>query len=196
MSNEIKEAENEKQIILNEEKIEGKNEEKEEHKNEEKNEEKEEENEAVSKIQSAYKGHNLRKLFNKNKTKTKLINKIILKLLKATDPNNKLQAALAKWMKNARKQLCHENARTIQKFCKDVRQKILNLKNKQDLDNYKNLANVINNIKVSPKEFFDKLKQIRRNQKLNDILEEVYSADQNSSITIHRDDDTIFQITN
>jgi hypothetical protein len=34
------------------------------------------------------------------------------------------------------------------------------------------------------------------NNKLNDILEEVYSADQDSSITIHRDDDTIFQITN
>ena len=131
------------------------------------------ENEAVSKIQSAYKGHNLRKIFNKNKTKTKLINKIILKLLKDTDPNNKLQAALAKWMKNARKLSCHDNARTIQKFCKDVHQKIINLKNKQDLDNYKNLANVINNIKILPKEFFDKLKQIRRNQKLNDILEKL-----------------------
>ena len=131
------------------------------------------ENEAVSKIQSIYKGHNLRKLFKNNKIKIKLINKIIQKLLKATDPNNILQATLAKWRKNARKLSCHENARTIQNFCKDVHQKILNLKNKKNLDNYKNLANIINNIKISPQEFFDKLKQIRRNKKLNDILEKL-----------------------
>ena len=128
------------------------------------------ENDAASKIQSIYKGHNLRKLFNNDKLRIKLITKIILKLIKASDPNNILQATLAKWRKNTKKSLCHENARTIQNFCRDVHNKILSLKDKKKLDNYKNLSNVLNNIKVSPREFFDKLKQIRRNQILNDLL--------------------------
>ena len=128
------------------------------------------ENDAASKIQSIYKGHNLRKLFNNDKLRIKLITKIILKLIKASDPNNILQAALAKWNKNTKKLSCHDNARTIQKFCRDVHNKILSLKNKKQLDNYKNLSNILNKIKVSPQEFFDKLKQIKRNQILNDLL--------------------------
>ena len=131
------------------------------------------ENEAASKIQSAFRGHNFRKLFNNDKLRTKLINQLIQKLLKASDPTNILEAALARWRKNAGKLSCHENARTIQKFCRDVHQKILDLKNKRNADNYKNLANILNNTKISPKEFFDKLKQIRRNQILNDLMNKI-----------------------
>ena len=91
------------------------------------------ENEAASKIKSAFRGNNFRKLFNNDKLRTKLINQLIQKLLKASDPTNILEAALARWRKNAGKLSCHENARTIQKFCRDVHTKILDLKNKRNL---------------------------------------------------------------
>ena len=137
------------------------------------NQMKSKENDAALKIQSIYKGHNIRKIFNDDKLRIKIITKIILKLIKASDPNNILQSALAKWMKNAKKLSCHNNARVIQKFCRDVHNKILSLKNKKNLDNYKNLSNILNNIKVSPREFIDKLRQIRRNQILNELLKKL-----------------------
>ena len=52
-----------------------------------------------------------------------------------------------------------KNAKTIQNFCKDVHNKILALKNAKNLDNYKNLADIVNKIKLSPKEFFERLKE-------------------------------------
>ena len=134
---------------------------------------KEKEKEAIEKLQATYRGYNFRKLFNNNKNRERLLNRIISKLLKASDPNNILDAAMAKWRKNAAKLACHDNARTIQKFCRDVNDKILALKNKKNLENYKNLANIINNIKVSPKEFFDKLKEIRRNKIFGELLDKL-----------------------
>ena len=128
------------------------------------------ENESALKIQSFFKGNKLRKLFNNDKNRTKLFNKLMQKLLKASDPLLILRAALTKWLKIAKKISCNENARTIQKFCRNIHKKILELKNKQNLDNYKNLGQIVDKIKVSPREFFDKLKEIRRNQILNELL--------------------------
>ena len=128
------------------------------------------ENESALKIQSFFKGNKLRKLFNNDKNRTKLFNKLMQKLLKASDPLLILRAALTKWLKIAKKISCNENARTIQKFCQNIHKKILELKNKQNLDNYKNLGQIVDKIKVSPREFFDKLKEIRRNQILNELL--------------------------
>ena len=68
---------------------------------------------------------------------------------------------------------CDENARIIQKFCRGIHDKILKAKIKKNLDNYKNLANVLNKLKVSPQEFIDRLKEIRRNQILDELLKKL-----------------------
>ena len=131
------------------------------------------ENEAASKIQSFFRGNNLRKLFNKEQRKGKLFDKLVQKLLKASDPLLILEAALAKWRKNAGQISCNENAKIIQNFCRNVHQKILDLKNKKKLEDYKNLAQIVDKINVSPQEFFDKLKEIRRNQILGELLDKL-----------------------
>ena len=134
------------------------------------NQMKELEKEAASLIQAVFRGNNIRRLINRQQQRRKLLNKLMQKLLKASDPLLILEAALAKWRLKTKAKSCDENAKVIQKFCRDVHNKILALKNKKDLDNYKNLAEKVNNIKVSPREFFDKLKEIRRNQILNELL--------------------------
>ena len=78
------------------------------------NQKRQKENEAATKIQSLMRGNSLRKLFNNEQLRKKLLDKLIQKLLKASDPLIHLQVALAKWRKNAGKITCHENARIIQ----------------------------------------------------------------------------------
>jgi len=137
------------------------------------NQMKQKENEAASLIQAFFRGDNLRRSLSQQQQRRKLLNKLIQKLIKASDPLLKLDAALAKWRLKTKKLSCDENARIIQKYCRGIHNKILDLKNKKNLENYKNLAQKVNNIKVSPKEFFDKLKEIRRNQILNELLDKL-----------------------
>ena len=134
---------------------------------------KDKENNAASRLQAAYRGYNFRKYFGIDEKRTRILMRIIEKLIMASDPKNYLRAALAKWRKNAAKIACDENARIIQKFCRGIHDKILRNKNKNNLNNYKTLANTMTKLKVSPKEFFDRLKEIRRNQILNELLEKL-----------------------
>ena len=131
---------------------------------------KDKENDLASRIQAAYRGYNFRKLYNIDEKKAKLLKRLIEKLILASDPKNLLRSALAKWRKNAGKMACDDNARIIQKFCRNLLKKILENKRRQNLENYKILGNVINNLKVSPKDFFDRLKEIRRNKILEELL--------------------------
>jgi uncharacterized protein YjgD (DUF1641 family) len=77
---------------------------------------------------------------------------------------------LAKWRKNVAKLACHENARIIQDFCREIRDKIMDDRIKRNLNNYKTLARTLNTLKVSPVEFLDRLKEIRRNQIFDELL--------------------------
>ena len=95
---------------------------------------------AATKIQSAFKGYLFRKYFGMDEKILRLLTKIIEKLIMASNPKNYLRAALARWRKNVAKLACHENARIIQEFCREIKDKILKNKSKQNLENYKNLA--------------------------------------------------------
>ncbi len=70
----------------------------------------------------------------------------------ASNPKRILDSALAKWRKNAAKIACHENARIIQKFCRGIHDKIMDEKRRRNAENYKNLANILNRIRASPKD--------------------------------------------
>jgi len=127
----------------------------------------------ASRIQAAYRGYNFRKLFYIDEKRIKILKIIVEKVILASDPNKILNSAIAKWRKNARKLECHENARIIQDFCREIQQKILDDKNKRNMENYKKLANTLNNLKASPKDFFDRLKKIQRNKALEDLLNDL-----------------------
>ena len=131
------------------------------------------ENDMASKIQAAYRGYDFRKLFNLDEKRIKILKNIIDKIIMAEDPLKILDSSLAKWRKKARKIECDENARIIQNYCRKIQKKILDNKYKRNLENYKNMANILNNIKASPKEFFDRLKEIRRNKILEDLLNDL-----------------------
>jgi len=66
------------------------------------------ENYAATKIQSAFRGYDLRKYFGLDEKRAKLLLRIIEKLLMASEPKNYLRAALAKWRKNVAKIACHK----------------------------------------------------------------------------------------
>ena len=134
------------------------------------NQMKDKENDAATRLQSAYRGYILRKYFGIDERRERMLLRIIEKLLMASDPKNYLKAALAKWRKNVRKIECHDNAKIIQKFCRRIHDKILRKKVQQNLENYKNLANILNKLKISPKEFIERLKEIRRKQILEELL--------------------------
>ena len=128
------------------------------------------EDDMASKIQAAYRGHNFRKLFNLDENRARLLKRLIEKLILASNPKNVLGSALAKWRKNNAKLTCDENSKIIQKFCRKLIDKILKAKAEKNLENYKNLAKILNKLKPSPREFFDKLKEIRRNKILEELL--------------------------
>ena len=131
------------------------------------------ENNMASKIQANFRGHNFRKFFFIEEKRTELLKIIFEKLVMASNPKRILDSALAKWRKNAAKIACHENARIIQKFCRGIHDKIMDEKRRRNAENYKNLANILNRIRASPKDFFDRLKEIRRNQILDDLLKKL-----------------------
>ena len=131
------------------------------------------ENIAVSRLQANIRGYLFRKYFGLDEKKTRILIRIIEKLIMASDPKNYLRSSLTKWRKNTAKIACHENARIIQKFCRGIHDRILKDKMQRNLDNYKNLANILNKLKVSPKEFLERLKEIRRKKILEELLNKI-----------------------
>ena len=128
------------------------------------------EDDAAARIQAVFRGHDFRKFFYLDEKRIIILTRIVEKLIMASNPKNYLRSALAKWRKNVAKLACHENARIIQDFCREIRDKIMDDKIRRNLDNYKILAKTLNKLKVSPVEFLDRLKEIRRNQILEELL--------------------------
>ena len=128
------------------------------------------EDDAAERIQAVFRGHDFRKYFYLDEKRIRILTRIVEKLIMASNPDNYLRSALAKWRKNVAKLACHENARIIQDFCREIRDKIMDDKIKRNLDNYKTLAKTLNTLKVSPVEFLDRLKEIRRNQIFDELL--------------------------
>ena len=125
---------------------------------------------AATKIQSMYRGHEIRKHFTYEEKVTKILITIIDKYVANSEPKNILRSALAKWRKNVKLISCEENAKIIQKFCRTIQEKILEDRVKRNMEGYKNLAKILNKLKISPREFIERLKKIRRNQILEELL--------------------------
>jgi hypothetical protein len=131
------------------------------------------EDDAAERIQAVFRGHDFRKYFYLDEKRIRILTRIVEKLIMASNPDNYLRSTLAKWRKNVAKLACHENARIIQKFCEQIRDKLLAKKVENNIENYKHLADIMSKIKLSPKVFLDRLKEIKRNQILNDTLKKL-----------------------
>ena len=125
---------------------------------------------AIIKIQSMYRGHEYRKHFNFEETVTRILITIIDKKMKNSEPKNYLRSALAKWRKNVALIACEENAKIIQKFCRTIHDKIISQRVRQNIENYRYLAKILNKLKVSPIEFIERLKENRRMQMLEELV--------------------------
>ena len=131
------------------------------------------ENDAASRLQASFKGYIFRKYFGIDEKRTRMLMRIVEKLIIASNPKNYLDSALAKWRKINARIRCEENAKVIQAFCRGIHDRYLKELNKKNFENYQRLAEILNKLKVSPKEFFDRLKEIRRNQILIELLEKL-----------------------
>ena len=128
------------------------------------------ENDMASRIQAIYRGYKYRKIANMEEKRITSLRILIEKLIYSSNPKNILHSALAKWRKNVGKIICDENARIIQNFCREIHQKVLDEKNRKNKDNYLRLAKTINNLRESPEEFYEKLKNIRRIKVFEELL--------------------------
>ena len=115
------------------------------------------ENDAASRLQASFKGYIFRKYFGIDEKRTRMLLRIIEKLIMASNPINYLGSALARWRKITARIQCEENAKIIQAFCRKIHDKYLRDKINKNFENYKRLAEILNKLKISPKEFFDRL---------------------------------------
>ena len=123
---------------------------------------------AADMINRTTKGYLFRKWFNLDKKRLRYLKNLFDRVAKM-NPQELLRCSLAKWRKNTQRLKCEDNAKIIQDFCRKVLDKINQNKLKKNKDNYLNLAKILDNIKVSPKEFFDRLKEIQKLSTLNDL---------------------------
>jgi hypothetical protein len=115
-------------------------------------------NDAAARIQANFRGHGLRKDFNRFIR----LNQILYNILGRVIEKNSLEPALHKWRKNARLSHCVESARIIQRFCRKNLEKRLKSKCQEDLQNifkdyvFKLIADMMSTKQIEPDDI-DKL---------------------------------------
>ena len=121
------------------------------------------------------------------------IKKILTQLVYRQDELSPLQLYFAKWKRITRRIICDENARIIQKFCRDIHVEYLRRIYEKNKDIYKKLVTIMLTVgKNQKKDFFDRLRIIYRRKvleklindlikKRKDILKEVFDIIKNSS---------------
>ena len=124
------------------------------------------EQDAITLIQATFKAFLMKKEINKIRRRKELLNKFILK----KEHRNILKYALNKWDKNAMLVSCDESALKIQNAFRKYFARIKLDKLKNNSDNYKTLCEALSKISGQPKIFFDKLKNIQRVSKFNELL--------------------------
>ena len=115
-------------------------------------------NDAAARIQANFRGHGLRKDFNRFVR----LNQILYNILGRVLEKNNLEPAFHKWRKNTRLSECEESARIIQRFCRKNLQKRLKAKSQEDLQNmfkdyvFKLIADMMTTKQIEPDDI-DKL---------------------------------------
>ena len=127
------------------------------------------EDKSITKIQSAIRSYLMKKKAQILLKRKELLNKFI----KRKEHRSLLEYFFRKWQKNAMLDLCDESATLIQTQFRKYNAKLKLDKLKENADNYKNLCDALSHIKGQPKEFFDKMKKIRRAYVLGDLAQKL-----------------------
>ena len=128
------------------------------------------ENILISRLQAAFRGYNFRKTFNVEEKIIQKLTIIIEKLIYSSNSKNILATVLAKWRKNAKLISCEENAKIIQKFCRKIHQDIWETRIQRNQEYCKQIVRIIIDIGDSPRDFFERLKEIRRKKILEELM--------------------------
>ena len=127
------------------------------------------EDKSITLIQSTFRAYVMKK-----KVKSLLKRKeLIKKFIKIKEHRCLLEYGFRKWDKNAMLILCNESAVTIQKRFRQYYASKKLSKLRENSDNYNNLCEALSHISGHPKEFFDKLKKLRRASVLGDLAEDL-----------------------
>ena len=130
------------------------------------------ENIAADYINKVTKGYLMRKYFYLNEKRLRYL-RILFEKVSRMSPKEMLRCSLAKWCKITQRLVCEENAKIIQDFCREVLDKIEQNKIKRNKDKYIILAKKIINIKVSPRDFYDRLKLIQKLKVLKELADKL-----------------------
>ena len=126
------------------------------------------EDDAAAYIQSMYRGYQTRKQNKINQRITYLLTKIIAKII--TTSEDSLQTSLSKWQKNARLVKCDEDARIIQKFCRNTLDKIKKKKNDELLNRIGEGFDILDNLRLNIRYAWDKIKENNKKNALEDLV--------------------------
>ena len=128
-------------------------------------------NDGASTLQRAFKTYKANKEKNKLITRKKILTITLKKKEKTT--NNKLYSYFMKWLNIARNLQCNDNARIIQKFCRNIHNKIQAKKELLRQQKIEDGLEKLSNIKFGAKYALDKLNSEKnRNifERFNDLL--------------------------
>ena len=128
------------------------------------------ENQSAITIQKILRGRKI-----KNEITRELnIKKLLIQIINRYDDNSKLNLYFARWGRIAKKLSLHDNARTIQNFCKQIHDKYLKLLKEKNFPKYQNLSKILIKLGKKPKEdFFDKFYDLYRDKKLEKIIDDL-----------------------
>ena len=110
---------------------------------------------AASYIQSMFRGHQFRKENQKFQRITYILTKITIKLVNTSD--DLIPATMRKWLKNARLIKCEEDAKIIQRYCRNIMNKIKKKKNEEYLNRIGEGLDILDNLRLNIRYAWDKI---------------------------------------
>ena len=123
---------------------------------------------AASYIQSMFRGHQFRKQNRKFERITYILTKIIIKIVNTSD--DLIPATLRKWQKNARLSKCEEDAKIIQRYCRNILGKIKKKKKEDYLKRIGEGLDVLSNLRLNIGYAFDKIFDRNKKNALIDLV--------------------------
>ena len=129
---------------------------------------KDKENASIIIIQKLFRGKKVKNDVDKERRIKKILKQIVI----TYDEKTPLHLYFIKWRRITRKIICDENARIIQKFCRQIHNKYLNMQKNKNKKAYEKLVKILVKLGKKPKqEVFDILYIIYRNNKLKDLVD-------------------------
>jgi hypothetical protein len=121
---------------------------------------------AASYIQSMFRGYQFRKENQKFQRITYILTKVTIKIVNTSD--DLIPATMRKWLKNARLIKCEQDAKIIQKYCRNIMDKINKKKKEEYLKRIGQGLDILDNLRLNIGYAWDKIfEQNKKNALIN-----------------------------